>query len=314
MKYVHSLKTSIKFSALPFHRKSGEHTGVYKITFNGMYFYIGGSTMLRSRLSRWKFDIIRNRVKNKKITDILPTCDKVFFEVLEFVFDKEKVKIREDFYIKNNWSNPLILNRCPSAFDPSGFKLNEHERLERKNRPKHIYTEEEIENCRKKAVDAGLCQRVGKFTIDGILINEYQSIRLAASSVSVSVKILGEIFNGKRKTTRGVTFRKIDTYGHIIQPPIRERKKGWTRTMSLEQKDRSSKLMKSLIKANPEKFSRASKSKQKKIISYNTTGFLKEYDSINIASRELNIKTGNICKVLKGKRKTANGYIFKYAS
>lgn len=38
----------------------------------------------------------------------------------------------------------------------------------------------------------------------------------------------------------------------------------------------------------------------------------KIYDSLKTASKELNIEIGNISKCLKGKRKAAGGYHFKY--
>lgn len=52
----------------------------------------------------------------------------------------------------------------------------------------------------------------------------------------------------------------------------------------------------------------------KSINSYTKTGiYIKTFESIKQASEELNINKGNIVSVLKNKRKSAGGYIFKYA-
>ena len=49
------------------------------------------------------------------------------------------------------------------------------------------------------------------------------------------------------------------------------------------------------------------------IVVYSSEGvYLSEFDSINEASRKLNINAKNINRILKGKRKTTKGYFFKY--
>lgn len=44
----------------------------------------------------------------------------------------------------------------------------------------------------------------------------------------------------------------------------------------------------------------------------NKNNFIKEWSSLSEAARQLNLQTSNICKVLKGERKTTGGFIFKY--
>jgi hypothetical protein len=51
----------------------------------------------------------------------------------------------------------------------------------------------------------------------------------------------------------------------------------------------------------------------KKVKQYNLIGnFIKEYNSINEASKQTSINQGNISMCILGKRKTAGGYIWKY--
>ena len=53
--------------------------------------------------------------------------------------------------------------------------------------------------------------------------------------------------------------------------------------------------------------------KSKPIIQYDKNmNFIAEYPSLSEAARQLQISLSNICSVLKGRRKTVGGYIFKY--
>jgi len=58
---------------------------------------------------------------------------------------------------------------------------------------------------------------------------------------------------------------------------------------------------------------RQSSTSKKPILQYNLKGeLIKEFDSINKASRELKIRNDGISACLRGKQKTAYGYIWKY--
>jgi|WetSurMetagenome_2_1015567.scaffolds.fasta_scaffold572974_2 hypothetical protein len=61
-------------------------------------------------------------------------------------------------------------------------------------------------------------------------------------------------------------------------------------------------------------FGKANK-KSKPVLQYSLNGiFIKEYESANIAARELNINFGNICSVCRGDRVKAANFIWKYKS
>ena len=58
---------------------------------------------------------------------------------------------------------------------------------------------------------------------------------------------------------------------------------------------------------------RSSKKRSKSIIQFDRQGnFIAEFDSLSDASKQLNINKGNISSALKGRIKTAGGYIWKY--
>ena len=55
--------------------------------------------------------------------------------------------------------------------------------------------------------------------------------------------------------------------------------------------------------------------KYKKILQFTKSGeFIKEWVSAIEAARELGITRSNICKCCKGERKSAGGYVWRYAS
>ena len=69
-----------------------------------------------------------------------------------------------------------------------------------------------------------------------------------------------------------------------------------------------------LIKNNTYGLKKYTDNLKKKIKQYDLKGnFLKEWNSVSEIKKELNYETTNICSCCKGKRKTAYGYIWKYA-
>lgn len=57
----------------------------------------------------------------------------------------------------------------------------------------------------------------------------------------------------------------------------------------------------------------SSKDKRKPVLQYDKDmNFIAEYESLSEAARQLKLQLSCICQVIKGKRKTTGGYIFKY--
>lgn len=311
------LMYSIKFSELPFTTNSGEHMGVYKISFDNNYFYIGSSSLLRHRLSQWKMRIRKNTVKNKNIKSILSISEYVSFEIIEEIGNKNKLKEREDFYIKKYWGQPLFLNRCPSAFNNAGLKLTKGEKADLlKNHLKakhHIYTESDRIKNIERSIKNGVCKQVAKFDLDGNLICTHYSINDAAKSIGVRAKVITLLFKGEQITTKGHIFKRIDSNGNIIENINLNRKRGREKGSKYTDNQRLSAIKRfKLLTENG--FRLVGPIKAKKIIVLDiNSNIINKFDSITKAAKDLGIESGNICSVLKGNRKTCNGYIFKYA-
>lgn len=102
---------------------------VYKMTINQSSFYIGSTTNLIRRITQFKHSLKNksNRYLNKNICKIIDEFSIVEFSILEIVRDAELLRHREDYQIKKNWGNPLLLNRSSSAFGNKGVKLTQDE-------------------------------------------------------------------------------------------------------------------------------------------------------------------------------------------
>lgn len=98
--------------------------GVYRMWINEHWCYIGGTTNLRDRFSRWKNDILkRPRKLNSNLRILLPIAHTIRFEIVEIVEDLSLVKDREFFYLKDVFNKDFCLNVTPDTKTGSGKKL-----------------------------------------------------------------------------------------------------------------------------------------------------------------------------------------------
>jgi hypothetical protein len=131
-----------------------------------------------------------------------------------------------------------------------------------------------------------------------------------------------KIINNKMIGGGGVEFHSDDTknkmrivkLGKFVSEETRLRK-----SISLKNKIKSTehklKIKLSLLNKpkSPEHKDKISKSKFIPIIQYNINNeYINEWNSIKIASKNLNIDAADICQVCKGNKKHAKGFIFRY--
>lgn len=120
-----------------------------------------------------------------------------------------------------------------------------------------------------------------QYTVDGEFIAEYNGFNEIGRKLGLNGNyIRSAVITSKNRISKSYGFiwmlKQSNTYSKIIKPYC-----------------------------NPKKV---------KIHQLNTKGeFIKEYNSVTEASRELGIPKSNISYCLTGKRKTAGGYIWKYA-
>lgn len=167
--------------------------GVYKITFDGTYFYIGGSIGLRSRFSQWKTRLNQGTNKNHKIRELFKTTSEIVFEIIELT-GTDNPKVREDFYIKENWGNPLFLNSCPSAYDNTGLK--------------HTVTQQRKFQWKKVAM----------FDMEWNFIKEFDKIADCSNELNIRSGDISAFMKGKCQFIKGYKFKFISSDGSYIEP------------------------------------------------------------------------------------------------
>jgi|SRR5579863_1809338 len=168
-------------------------SGVYRLVFDGKYFYFGSTGNLKSRMSRWKHVLFFGKVQNANINKILPTCETVAFEVLDFIEDKNMLRPTEDLYIKSHIGADYLLNVTADARGPISFKKGP-------NSNKRIFTS--ISEDHKRRISAAIkdisdegviyaCNRksINQYNKSGELIASHISISQAARDIGLDTSV-----------------------------------------------------------------------------------------------------------------------------
>ena len=125
---------------------------------------------------------------------------------------------------------------------------------------------------------------VVKYSMDGVFIKKYNSFAEAANDNNLSMTAISNCCRNKTKSSGGFIWR----YGNDT---LTDSHLKWCNNKNT---DRTS--------------------LRKMVTQYSKNGeFIKEYNSINIASLETDIKYSNISACCLGKLKTAGGYIWRYS-
>lgn len=91
--------------------------GVYALLIDEDYIYIGSSKDIRQRFNIWRNNITKDKVKSKYLMEVLPTCKKIKFEIIERVKELDKLRVTEEYFILfiNDIDHPhkkrMVLNK-----------------------------------------------------------------------------------------------------------------------------------------------------------------------------------------------------------
>jgi len=264
---------------------------VYKMKFNDGEFYIGSSTNLKQRMWGWKFKLQNQVRKNLDLLDVFNKSDSVEFEIIELVNDAALVKYREDEHIKNNWGDPLLLNRSQNAFSNKGIKQSKN----------------------KRVTNNGM-HPVAKVDEGGNVIEIYESIADAERKNNI-IK-LGRVFEKYGLTAKGMIFRKLDKDNNVIIPdiiPNAPRKKGYKRGAHSE---KTKEYMKNLFRERWDNGMYERPIHSKIVNKYSLNGELVEtYPSVRSATLHNAPDKNSLKKVLSGKKSKTGyykGFIYRY--
>lgn len=160
------------------HIKEGD-CGVYKITFNNEWFYIGGSGELRKRFWAWRWKIKSGGRLSENIVRIVGAIH--FFEIkIVQRTNKQNVRKLEDFFIKKHFNDPKCLNVCPSAYNSAG-KVD-------------------------SKIDRYRTNKIYQLSLDGMVVAEHKNPTIAAENLGIPRINIRRVLSGDSKTTDGMRF------------------------------------------------------------------------------------------------------------
>lgn len=133
-----------------------------------------------------------------------------------------------------------------------------------------------------------------QYDMDGTFIKKWDYIKQVKNVLGICTSSISECCCGKRKSAGGYIWFYVDTPEQVIHERIAKANK---RAKSSYAPPKG--------KDNP---------KSKAVNQFSRDGeFVKNWESLNEVLRELNINVTSVSDCCKGKRKTAGGYIWKYA-
>jgi hypothetical protein len=167
-------------------------SGIYRMTIDGKWIYIGSSCNLRRRFLVWKHRCNVRKTKNKKICTLFQIARFVSIDVLEFVGNDTRLE-RELFYIKYLSKTEYLLN---------------------------------IVGLRSPYIKTGITnkKKIASFK-NGKLVSVYSSIHEAANDLNIRRDDIGRFFRGQRLSIRGMTFKLVGDNGDFIDFKVRNKKK-----------------------------------------------------------------------------------------
>ncbi len=113
--------SNLKFEMPPF-KRGVVKSGVYKITIDDKWFYIGSTKNLRTRLGYWKTCIRIPSYRPMNMKKVLRDNSVIRFEILKELAEGDNLRAHEELFLKTVVDHANCLNRCPSAFSPKGIK------------------------------------------------------------------------------------------------------------------------------------------------------------------------------------------------
>lgn len=179
--------------------------GLYKITFNNKWFYIGSSKDLKRRFIRWKCVLKQTKhLKNKNIRLILPEVIDVRFDILCEISNTKVLFDLETKEIKNNWENEFLLNRCPNAATPAGMR--------------HYNGYIPPPPIRKGIPERMQPKKVAVYNLNWQLIKICNSFGEAEREFKI--KEVSEILRGLRGHPRRYKLKSVSKEGVLVTPPL----------------------------------------------------------------------------------------------
>ena len=197
----------MKFIIPPFERKENP-IGVYRIWFNEKWFYIGSSKTIKFRFSKWKVSLMKPKyLKNLNVKKILPQIENVKFEIIHKYKSASWLRRSETKLIRDNWDNPMLLNRCPKGNTNKGM------------RPYNGYVKLMPKDTRKGIPEYMQPRKIALFDDKWKLVKVFESISSFCRYSKFRSSTVNSILEGKRGQHRVFEIKKVGRDGSFIEPP-----------------------------------------------------------------------------------------------
>jgi hypothetical protein len=265
--------------------------GVYKMTFDGALFYIGGTKCLSRRMYKWKNDLCSSVFKNVQVKEAFEKASHIKLEVIETVENLTLLDERETAHITSFWGNPLLLNRSPSASTNKGLK----------------WTDQQINLIRERTG-----QPVAKFDKEGALIATYTCIKEAIDENKLSRREILRVFRYNGRSSKGFIYKRLDENGIPIEPPASIKK---PRAKGFKMSDQAKSNMKAAQQKRLRENGVLYPTHTKPMIKFNENGVeLDRYPSFTHLAKSLNVDKKNLRDLLKtGRPGYYKGFFYRPA-
>jgi hypothetical protein len=264
---------------------------VYKMVFDGWKYYIGGTTNIRQRMSGWKQKLNAGIRKNVDMLEVFKNAKVVKFEIIEFVNKPEIIKQQEDFYIKQNWGDPLLLNKSSNAFNNIGVKHSK--------------------NSLTKVANKSQMKKVAKVDGGGNILEIYQSIAEAERLNNVT-----NISNSLKKQglrSGGEIYRLLNNNGEVIEPVYVARK---PKKSGYKFSEKGKRMANEARAKRIESGTQFIPSWTKPVIQMTMNGeYIATHNSISAANKAIGCKDSKRLRRILNSRggKSIHGFTFKFA-
>lgn len=254
-------------------------SGVYKISnIIDSRIYIGSSKNIHERWKAHLKDLIKNNHHSKHLQRFVNKYSRntLIFEIIELCKpDKSQLLVREQYHLDT--LKPQF-NNSPTARSCLGYKHTEEARQNMANSQKSF--------------------PVAQYDLTGKFIKSYKSAMEAERHTKISSSAILRCIKGFYSKTNNFMWKLYENCEDI--PAYIPYKKFHTQ---------KGKRNCTIAQNKPELLA----TKQKKINQYDMeNNFIKTWDSIRQASRELNLDSGSISRVCQGLMTYTKGFKFKY--
>lgn len=277
------------------------HEDKPNIYYVGSVFRNGIKQSAKGFNSRWrehKIFLRKNKHHSKYLQRVVNKygIEKLKFEIVEIMYDKDNIKDRETFYIQKFNSFHNGYNSTEQAEKVNVMSIEQREkhsaRMKINNPMKNKETCKKVSDYRSQMMS----KEIQQFSLDGTYLNTFKNSGDAATLNKVDASNINRAANGKSKSSANSLWIFSEDYTEeLLEDKINIINKGrvFSEEEILKRKDVGNKAIE-VFTIEGEK--------------------IDEFKSIDVAAKYYKIDPSTISRCCNGKTKTCNHKVFKFKS